>query len=240
MGNYPVKLRVTDNNSPVKTAETTLTVVISIPPLAPTANAGGPYYFCPNKTWFLDGTKSINPDNGQSEPGMPVDYIKSYLWDLDGDNAFDDASTAQPDVTAFFSGKPLGAYLVSLKVTDNTAASFPSSGFGDLSSTASAEVVLKAATDPACNACTTLKAQPKSGKVGLTWLKKATAKSYNIYRSTTQGGPYTKIGTAPGSTIFYYDGNVVNNTTYYYVVREVGANGSEYCQSNEASAKPTL
>ncbi|GAM10017.1 amylopullulanase [Geobacter sp. OR-1] len=240
IGNYPVTLRVTDNNSPAKTADTTLTVVISIPPLAPTANAGGPYNFCPNKTWFLDGTKSSNPDNGQSEPGMPADFIKSYQWDLDGDNVFDDASSAQPDVTAFFSGKPLGQYLISLKVTDNTAASFPSSGFGDLSSTASAEVILKAATDPACNACTVLTARPKSGKVGLTWVKKATAASYNIYRSTVQGGPYIKIGTAPGSTIAYFDGAVTNGTTYYYVAREAGASGNEYCQSNEASAKPTL
>ena len=245
LGSYPVKLRVTDNGSPEGSAEGIVTVVVNIPPLAPTANAGGPYSFCDNrKPWYLNGSASVNPDDGQHEFGLPGDFIKSYGWDLDGNASYGDVTGATPDVTAFFTGKGVGSYLVQLRVTDNTAASFPSSGQPDLSDTDSAQVVVKASTDPTCAGCiSNLAARPKGGKVGLTWSKKPAAASYNVYRGTVSGGPYLKIGSATATSLAlasYFDGAVVNGTTYYYIVREVGANGAEYCQSNQASAKPTL
>ena len=245
LGNYPVKLRITDNAASPTTADTIVTVQVSIPPLAPTANAGGPYVFCPNKTpWFLDGTQSVNPDEGKSQsPQYPGDTM-SYAWDMNGDGTAD-FTVAQPDVTNYFTSKGTGNYFVQLKVTDTTAASYPASGQPNLSSTASAQVSVKSATDPICaTACAkSFAARPKSGKVGLTWTKTATAAGYNVYRSTTSGGPYTKIGTATNSPtvsiVSFFDGAVVNGTTYYYVVREAQLNGNEYCQSSQASAKPT-
>lgn len=247
LGDYPVKLRVSDNGSPEKFAETIVTVRVTTPPIAPTADAGGPYNFClaPAGTvqakFFLDGTGSINPDNGQSEPGKPTDYIKAYAWDLDGDAAYDDASGATPDVTAFFTGQGAGSYLVQLKVTDNTAASFPSSGYGDLSDTDSAQVKVLAATDPACACVRNLAARPKLTKVQLTWTHTAVTgwHHYNIYRGTTNGGPYVKIGETTSTYSTYLDsGPLTLNQTYYYVVREAALNGDELCQSNQASAKP--
>lgn len=243
VGDYPVTLRVTDNSSPAKTSTQTLTVRITTPPIGPTANAGGPYNFCLNKKpWFLDGTKSINPDDGQSEPSRPGDSIKKYEWDLNGGSTFADLGPT-PDVTAFFTTKGIGAYLVQLKVTDNTATSFPSSGMVDLTSIKSAQVFVKAETDQACVSCiSNLSARPKSGKVGLTWSKKPTAASYNVYRGTISGGPYVKIGTAVNTSlaiVSFFDNTVVNGTTYYYIVREVAASSNEYCQSNQASATPT-
>ena len=47
---------------------------------------------------------------------------------------------------------------------------------------------------------------------------------YNIYRSSTQGGPYTLIGTND-STTGYYDTGVINGETYYYVVTAVNSYG---------------
>ncbi len=45
---------------------------------------------------------------------------------MDGDNNFDDfVSNPQPDVTAFYTNLGVGDYLVQLRVTDNTASSFP-------------------------------------------------------------------------------------------------------------------
>jgi len=245
LGSYPVTLKVTDNGSPAVSASTIVTVNVSIPPLAPTANAGGPYAFCANRTpWYLDGSASVNPDDGKSEFGLPGDYIKLYAWDLDGNGTFGDVTGVKPDVTAYFTGKGVGSYLVQLKVTDNTAISFPSSGLGDLSSVASAQVVVRAAADPVCAACTKdLAARPKAGKVGLTWSKKAGVASYNVYRATVAGGPYSKIGNAVPTTlalVSYVDAPLINGTTYYYIVREVGLNGAENCQSNEAFAKPVL
>ena len=243
LGNYPIKLRVTDNGTPQQTADTTVMVSINTPPLRPTANAGGPYNFCPQaQPWFLNGTGSVNPDDGQHQPGMPGDYIKSYAWDLDGDNLFDDALGAQPDVTAYFTAKGPGAYNIQLKVTDNTAVSFPSSGFGDLSDTASGQVFVRATDDPVCTAyCVkNLAARAKLTKIQLTWTPIAGVHHYNIYRSTVTGGPYVKIATTNSTYSTYLDnGPLTVGTTYYYVVRSAKLNGDEVCQSNQASAKPT-
>jgi len=245
IGTYPVRLRVTDNATPQVTAETTLTVQVTVPPIRPTANAGGPYSFCMNRTpWYVNGAASNNPDDGQSQPGYPGDFIKSYAWELTGDNLFNDATGVNPNVTAIFTTLGVGDYLIHLRVTDNTAASFPVSGLPDLSHTDTAQVFVKAATDPACASCVSnLSARPKSGKVGLTWAKKDTAVSYNVYRSTVSGGPYTRIGTATNTTlpaVAYLDTTVASNTTYFYIVREVALNGVEYCSSNQASTKTPL
>jgi hypothetical protein len=240
LGTYPVTLRVTDNGSPEKAATTIVQVNVTIPPLAPTADADGPYNFCPQTTfWYLNGSGSVNPDNGMHEAGLPGDTIQSYEWDLDGDGQFNDASGAQPDVTAYFQGVGTGNYLVQLKVTDTTSISFPSSGLGDLSNTDTATVHVLSGTDPACSCISNLVARPKSGKVQLTWTAYPGASSYNVYRSTVNGGPYAKIGSTASTYSTYLDGNVVNGTIYYYVVRAAAVNADELCQSNQANAKPT-
>ena len=237
LGNYPVSLSVCDNATPQACDDTTVVVQVSIPPLAPTADADGPYVFCPqSQPWYLDGTGSVNPDEGQSEPGHPGDTIQSYEWDLDGNGQFNDATGAQPDVTAFFSAKGVGDYLVQLKVTDTTATSFPSSGLGDLSSVDSAQVSVKDAADPVCASCVSdLAARPKLNKIQLTWTDTG-ANHYNVYRGTTAGGPYTLIATTTSTYSTYLDTGLVTGNTYYYVVRPALANGAETCQSNEASA----
>lgn len=240
LGSYPVTLRVTDNGSPEASAETTIMLVVSIPPLAPTANAGGPYTLCENrKPWFLDGTGSVNPDEGQHSGIAPGDTIQSYLWDLSGNAQFNDASGATPDVTAYFTTAGNGSYLVQLKVTDTSATSFPALGQNDLSDTDSAQVQVKPADDPACAACVSnLAARPKLTKVQLTWTDSG-ADHYNVYRSNVSGGPYLKIGTTTSTYSTYLDSTSVTGNTYYYVVREADLSGVEICQSNEASASLT-
>ena len=240
VGNYPVKLRVTDDAPTPATAETTLTLVVNVPPLPPTAEAGGPYSFCVDATpWFLDGLGSVNPDEGASEPGQPGDTIVSYEWDLDGDGQFDDASGAQPDVTAFFTAAGAGSYLVQLRVTDSTATSFPSSGFGDLSGVDTAVVVVHAAGDPECICVDDLQARAKSGKIQLTWTYTG-ANHYNVYRSQVAGGPYAFIALTTSTYSTYLDSGVANGVQYYYVVRPADSLDHETCQSNETSATPTL
>jgi len=58
----------------------------------------------------FSGAASTDPDPGDT---------LSYAWDLDGDGAYDDASTQ----TAQFTYSAAGSYLVGLKVTDNHGAS---------------------------------------------------------------------------------------------------------------------
>lgn len=238
LGNYPVTLRVTDDAAPEASAVITITVIVSTPPLKPTADANGPYNFCPNRQpWFLDGTASVNPDEGQHEPGSPGDTIAKYEWDLDGDGTFDDASGPTPDVTAFFQALGPGSNLIQLQVTDTTATSFPSSGFGDLTDTRSAQVFVYSDADPECNCVDNLAARAKLNKVQLTWTPSG-ADHYNVYRSTVQGGPYQKIAATNSTYSTYLDTTVTTGTQYYYIVRPAQLNENEICQSNEAGAKP--
>ena len=82
-----------------------------------------------------------------------------------------------------------------------------------------------------------LAARAKSGKVQLTWADTG-ADHYNVYRGTTSGGPYMFIATTDSRYSTYLDLDVVNETTYYYVMREAAIGGEELCQSNEATATP--
>ena len=74
-------------------------------------------------------------------------------------------------------------------------------------------------------------------QVILGWNASTGATSYNVYRSTTSGGPYTKIASGVSSTS-YTDTGLSNGTTYYYVVTAVNGSG-ESGYSNQASATPT-
>lgn len=237
LGIYPVTLRVTDDSDPPLTAEATLNVLVTVPPVPPTANAGGPYVFCPAaKPWFLDGRMSINPDDGKHEPGSyPSDKIQSYLWDLVGNNTFSDAAGSTPDVTSYFTAMGPGTYVVQLKVTDITSLAFPSSGLGDLFSVASATVIVKALTDTDCS-CITLSFTLNARDVQLSWTPLASAASYAVYRGSVSGGPYIPIGTSTGTG--YTDITAVSGQTYYYVVRPRALNNNELCQSNEQEAHP--
>ena len=62
---------------------------------------------------------------------------------------------------------------------------------------------------------------------------------YNVYRSTTSGGPYTKRNSSLVSSSNYSDNSVSGGVTYYYVVRAVDTSLNESGNSNQASATPT-
>src|SRR5207249_3816390 len=64
---------------------------------------------------------------------------------------------------------------------------------------------------------TGLTAYPGDSYVSLTWTGNGCASSYNVYRSTTSGGPYTSVGSTTVTSFF--DNSAANGTTYYYVVR---------------------
>ena len=75
------------------------------------------------------------------------------------------------------------------------------------------------------------------GQVTLSWSASATATNYYVKRSPSSGGPYTIIASLTGTS--YTDTNVVNGTTYYYVVSAVNT-GGEGPNSAEVSAKPPI
>ena len=60
---------------------------------------------------------------------------------------------------------------------------------------------------------------------------------YNMYRSLTHGGPYTKLNSTLIATTSYLDLTVQSGYTYYYVATAVNAQQQESAYSNEAVAK---
>jgi hypothetical protein len=79
-----------------------------------------------------------------------------------------------------------------------------------------------------------------SGQVTLGWTASTTPSvTYNVYRSTTKGGPYppgTQLTSLPAGTLTYTDSTVASATAYYYVVTAVDAGNLESVDSNEVSA----
>jgi hypothetical protein len=85
---------------------------------------------------------------------------------------------------------------------------------------------------------TDLTATANYGQVILTWSASVNATNYYIKRSTSSGGPtYTTIAATAGTS--YTDTNVINGTTYYYVVSAVNI-GGESPNSAEVSATPPV
>ncbi|MBN2292780.1 MAG: PEP-CTERM sorting domain-containing protein, partial [Pirellulales bacterium] len=83
--------------------------------LAPVADADGPYLVTPTELDLLDGTSSYDPDG---------ENIVSWLWDLDNDNEYDDASGSTCEVTYNYLVHTLGLtpgqmHDIGLKVIDD-------------------------------------------------------------------------------------------------------------------------
>ena len=83
---------------------------------------------------------------------------------------------------------------------------------------------------------TNLQATGGNAQISLAWSASTGATSYNVKRSTTSGGPYSKIS-AP-TTTSYTDTGLTNGTKYFYVVSAVNSVG-ESANSSQASATPT-
>ena len=160
---FPVTLRVTDNNTPALTAMDVVVVDITIPPHPPTADADGPYVVCIGESLTLDGSGSFDIDEGLSESGNPpLDTIVAWDWELDGVSPFDfDEASGESTITTLVT---VGTFDIGLRVTDNTAAAFPTSGQPNLtdSNFTTVEVL-------DCSCIGPISIRPKSGKLQLVW-----------------------------------------------------------------------
>jgi len=87
---------------------------------------------------------------------------------------------------------------------------------------------------------TGLQATGGNAQVSLSWTASTGAASYDVKRSTTDGGPYSTAVASP-TTTNYTDTTVTNSTTYYYVVSAVNTAGqSANCaQASATPANPT-
>ena len=75
-----------------------------------------------------------------------------------------------------------------------------------------------------------------ANEIDLVWTATKGADSYNILRGTSQGGPYSQVGTS--STPSDADGSLTAATQYYYVVQAM-YNGSASANSAEVTATTT-
>ena len=80
-----------------------------------------------------------------------------------------------------------------------------------------------------------LQATAGNAQISLTWNASSGATSYNVKRSTTNGGPYATI--ASPATPSYTSTGLTNGTPYYYVVTAVNSAG-ESNPSSQATATP--
>ena len=92
--------------------------------------------------------------------------------------------------------------------------------------------------EPAWDAIEDLTARVKDGKVQLVWTHLLGTSLYEIYRGTSNGGPYVKVGETISDFSTYLDQDVVNGITYHYIVRRLW--GADSSDSNEAVATPTM
>lgn len=89
-----------------------------------------------------------------------------------------------------------------------------------------------------CALCATSSFGQTSHSVSLSWTAStdfAAGDSYNVYRGSVSGGPYSKLNTAPITTTTFTDTTVVAGSTYFYVATHVSGT-AESVDSNEAKA----
>jgi hypothetical protein len=70
---------------------------------------------------------------------------------------------------------------------------------------------------------TGLTVTPGDSQLALSWNASVGATNYHVKRSTTNGGPYSTIGSITGTS--FSDTGLANGTTYYYVVTALSAPG---------------
>ena len=73
-----------------------------------------------------------------------------------------------------------------------------------------------------------------AARIDLTWTGINNVDHYNVLRGTANGGPYSLIGNTT-ITAFSDTTGLANGNTYFYVLQPFNSNGSEICQSNQAS-----
>jgi hypothetical protein len=98
-------------------------------------------------------------------------------------------------------------------------------------------VTSNATNSPAIIAMSGSGVQSVSDSVTLSWIASTSSSvvSYNVYRGTESGGPYTLAGNSPNPATSYVDTAVEAGQTYYYVVTAVDASGDESAYSNATS-----
>ena len=118
---------------------------------------------------------------------------------------------------------------VSVTLTFTPRASGTASGSISLASNAGNILVVESLTGSGTGAA--------QHSVGLSWIPSSSpVVGYNIYRSKTSGGPYTKLTPVLEPSTNYVDISVQSGQTYYYVNTAVDSHGAESKYSTQLRA----
>ncbi|MEL7451721.1 MAG: PKD domain-containing protein, partial [Pseudomonadota bacterium] len=216
-GVYTVSVQVSDGGL-TDVASTTVTVN-NVDPIVEAGN---------NQAAEVGDTVTLDPASF-TDAGVLDTHIASIDW---GDGTVDPGAVTQGAGNGTVNGKHVytqpGTYTVTVTVTDDDG------GVGS-------DTFLVEIDQPPVQTVFDLRARPKVKKVQLNWTPvQARAGqrtvTYNIYRSSTSGGPYTQIAAGHSNDLgIYIDFEVALGETYYYVITSVvGDNESLF--SNEAGA----
>jgi len=180
----------------------------------PVAEAGA------DQTVDEDTTVSFDASGSSDNIG-----IVSYQW-----NFGDGVGTASGSSPTYIYPEP-GTYTVTLTAAD-------AAGNTSLDSLVVTVLDITPPTAP-----TNLSATYSGGAVSLSWQASSdnsgSVAGYNIYRSTSSGGPYEKLNSSLLVATNYLDAGVAVGSTYHYVVTAIDAAGNESGYSNEAVVSST-
>jgi len=119
-------------------------------------------------------------------------------------------------------------------VTTATQATITATSVQDSTKSGSTTITVN---PPAPSAPTNLNAIAGNAEVSLSWTASSGATSYNVLRSTVNGGSYAGIASGV-TTTSYSDTSAVNGTTYYYVVQAANSGGTSG-NSSQVIATPS-
>lgn len=73
--------------------------------------------------------------------------------------------------------------------------------------------------------------------VNLEWITTPTAENYEVFRSTTSGGPYSLIGSVVAPSVTYSDNTVVGGNSYFYVIQAINSSDVHSVNSSEVGVR---
>jgi hypothetical protein len=174
-------------------------------------------------------TPGVLPGNATTTPPAPVDTIDWYAAVSAANGGSDVCDGVAQTLVTYQQAPTYGTADGHWYGQDYTGAQYPYE-------TAWSIIMLRKTVFVTCITNLQGRGTPQRGapaRIDLTWSGQTNATSYNVLRSSTNGGPYTQIGTST-STAYSDRTGLANGDTYYYVVQPV--NGSnEICQSNQAT-----
>jgi hypothetical protein len=120
---------------------------------------------------------------------------------------------------------------ISVTLTFTPRASGTASGTISLASTATNTPVVETVTGSGTGGA------QQQHSVDLTWSPSTSSVvGYNVYRSGSSGGPYTRLTSVPVAGTSYLDSSVKSGQTYYYVDTSIDSRGTESIYSGQFRA----